>query len=346
MTRRRDIGIAVGIAGAAAVLLTVAIGLMVTLDMHRGEMADPRPRTPATVGTRPQTSAIAEPFVPADRVPVLCYHYVRGPGGPIQFVRVFGYVVLSLPLLDDSEIWKVSRHGFERQMQYLVAHGYHTVTLDDLHDWQMGRLELPAKSIVLTFDDGEESAYKYVYPVLEKYGLRATLFVVTSRVGTTWNGLRCLDWPRLREMQRSGVFDIESHTHDLHYKVGAKNDLKPVYLAAAEDPTARAVSTRWDAVLFDDLAKSRVTIERQIGRTPHFLAWPYGFGNPAVDQIAVEAGFTRTCALRARPNRPLGTARLALSDTEHFEIPRYTVTARTSLRTFREMLEGAYAPTR
>lgn len=336
MTQRRDIGIAIGIAAAAAVLLTVAIGLMVTIDTHRGE----------TVDIRPRASATTEPFVPADRVPVLCYHYVRGPVGPIQFVRVFGYVVLSLPLLDDSEIWKVSRRGFERQIQYLVAHGYHTVTLDDLHDWQMGRLELPAKSIVLTFDDGEESAYKYVYPLLEKYGLRATLFVVTSRVGTTWNGIQCIDWPRLREMQRSGVFNVESHTHDLHYKVGARNDLKPVYLAAADDPTSRAVGAHWDSILFDDLAKSRVMIERQIGRTPHFLAWPYGFGNPAVDEIAVEAGFTRTCALRARPNRPIGAGRLALSDTEHFEIPRYTVTARTSLRTFREMLAGTYAPVR
>src|SRR5882672_873269 len=113
MTRRREVGVAVGIAVAAA---------------------------------------------------VLCYHYVRGPVGPVQFLRVFGYVVLSLPLLDDSEIWKVSRRGFERQMQYLVARGYHTVTLDDLHEWQMGRHELPAKSIVLTFDDGEESQYLYAYP--------------------------------------------------------------------------------------------------------------------------------------------------------------------------------------
>jgi hypothetical protein len=117
-----------------------------------------------------------------------------------------------------------------------------------------------------------------------------------------------------------------------------------VYLAASEDPTAHDVGAHWDAVLFDDLAKSRITIEREIGRTPHFLAWPYGFGNPAVDQIALEAGFTRTCALRARPNKPLGANHLGLSDTERFEIPRYTVTARTSLRTFRQMLEGNYSP--
>ena len=326
------------IAVAAAALLTVAIGVMVALDMHRSAQE-------ARL-VRAQASASTAPFVPADRVPVLCYHYIRGPGGPVQFARVFGYVVLSLPLLDDSELWKVSRRGFERQMQYLVARGYHTVSLDDLHEWQMGRKELPAKSVVLTFDDGEESQYQYAYPVLQKYGLHATVFVVTSRVGTLWDGMRCIDWPRLREMQRSGVFDIESHTHDMHYKVGPPNHLEPVYLAASEDPTAHAVGTRWDTMLFDDLAQSRMTIEREIGRTPHYLAWPYGFGNPAVDQVAIEAGFTRTCALRARPNRPAGSGRLALSDSEHFEIPRYTVTARTSLRTFRQMLEGTYAPIR
>jgi peptidoglycan/xylan/chitin deacetylase (PgdA/CDA1 family) len=321
--------VSVGIAAAA--VLAIAIGLVVNL------------RSGVTPSLPPVAVA---PYLPADRVPVLCYHYVRGPGGPLQFLRVFGYVVLSLPLLDDSELWKVSRRGFERQMQYLVARGYHTVTLDDLHEWQMGRMELPAKSVVITFDDGEESQYKYAYPVLKKYGLHAAVFVVTSRAGTVWDGMQCIDWPHLREMQRSGVFDIESHTHDMHYKVGPTNRLEPVYLAASEDPSAHAVGTRWDTLLFDDLAKSRITIEREIGRTPHFLAWPYGFGNAAVDQVAMEAGFTRTCALRARPNLPLGTSRLGLSDTEHFEIPRYTVTARTSLRTFREMLEGTYAPTR
>jgi hypothetical protein len=229
MTRRRELWLGIAVAVAAATLLTLAIGVMVTLDMRGGRKA------PVATASLADSNA---PFVPAERVPVLCYHYVRGPAGPIQFARVFGYVVLSLPLLDDSELWKVSRRGFERQMQYLVTRGYHTVTLDDVHEWQMGRRELPAKSVVITFDDGEESQYHYAYPVLRKYGLHAALFVVTSRVGTTWNGMRCINWSHLREMQRSGVFDIESHTHDMHYKVGANSDLKPVYLAASEDPTA------------------------------------------------------------------------------------------------------------
>jgi peptidoglycan/xylan/chitin deacetylase (PgdA/CDA1 family) len=336
---RRELVMAIGIAVVAAVLLTIAVGTVLTRGVHVGENA--RAKQDAS------SPAADDAFVAADRVPVLCYHYVRRPASPFQFARVFGYVVLSLPLLDDSELWKVSRRGFERQMEYLASRGYRTISLDELHEWQMGRRVLPAKSVVITFDDGEESVYDYVYPVLEKHGFKATMFVITSRVGTRWNGIQCLDWHRLRELERSGVFDIESHTHDLHYKVGERDDAAPVFVAASQDGSARHVNDRWAGELFDDLAKSRDQIERHIGRTPRFLAWPYGFGNPSVDQVAVDAGFTRTCALRARPNRRLDAGQtLVLSDTERFEIPRYTVTARTSLRVFREMIDGTYLPAR
>jgi peptidoglycan/xylan/chitin deacetylase (PgdA/CDA1 family) len=335
MIRRKDMWVAIAIAAFVVILLTFSIGTMVTLGVHAGSKA---------LGGRHEPIApVMESLPPADRVPVLCYHYIRGPGGPVQLLRVFGYVVLSLPLLDDSEIWKVSRGGFERQMEYLVKRGYTTVSLDELHEWQMGRRQLPAKSIVITFDDADESVYEYAYPVLEKYGLRATMFVVTARAGTNWNGVHCLDWNRLREMQRSGVFEIESHTHDSHYKVGKRGEAMPVFVAASH---AAAVTggAGWGQPLFDDLNESRATIERQIGRRPRYVAWPYGFGNPSVDQVAIDAGFLRTCALRARPARPLSSSQLLLADTEHFEIPRYTVTARTSLRTFREMLQGTYLP--
>ena len=330
----RDAWVGVVVAIVAAALLTVAIGAMVTADVSPG-------RHTTDDGSVATAGGV---YRSADRVPILCYHYVRPPGGPLQLVRVFGYVVLSLPLMDDSELWKVTRRGFEQQMKYLVTRGYHTVTLDEVHEWEMGRRNLPAKSVVLTFDDGEESAYDYVYPVLEKYGLKATMFVVTSRVGTRWNGMQCVDWKQLREMQRSGLVDIESHTHDLHYKVGAGSQPCPVYLAQADDPTQRAGEYR---TIFEDLSRSRVTIEKQIGRTPHFLAWPYGFGNAAVDQLAIDAGFTRTLSLRARPNRPVGIGgRILAADTERFEMPRYTVTARTSLRDFHAMLDGTFDPAR
>jgi peptidoglycan/xylan/chitin deacetylase (PgdA/CDA1 family) len=336
---RRDIFIAFGVAVLAALLMILATGSLVSLGLDAGTHVRGRSDR-GSVAPIPAVS----PRSPA-HVPVLCYHYVRGPVGPVHFARVFGYVVLSLPLLDDSELWRVSERSFERQMEYLVAHGYHAVTLEDLHEWQLGRRTLPPKPVVITFDDGDESVYDFAFPVLRRLGLRATIFVVTGRVGMRWNDVRCLDWARLRELQRSGVFDIQSHTHDLHYKVAVGRDVLPVCVAVSERSGEIDDGGRWEDALFDDLSRSRAAIQRQIGRTPEFLAWPYGFGNPAVDQIAMEAGFLRTCALRARTNAPIDFGdKLLLSDTDRYEIPRYTITARTSLRAFRRMLEGTFQP--
>ena len=330
---RREISNALAAATVAGLLLVLAMGSMTVL----GERAV----------AHPPHDDPAPAAAPATRVPVICYHYVHDPGGPLHFARVFGYVVLSLPLLDDTQLWRVSARNFEHQMEYLKSRGYHTVTLDDLHEWQLGWRNLPPKPVVLTFDDGEVSAYDEAFPVLQRLGLHGTLFVVTSRVGTHWDGIQCLDWERLRSLQRSGVFDIESHTDDMHYKVTVDGVTMPVFVAASQDGYALAEGANWRDQVLADLARSRDAIARHVGHVPHYLAWPYGFGNPDVDSLAAEAGFTRTFALRARAVRQLAAdARLRVDDTDRFEIPRYTVTARTSLRDFRAMLDGTYQASR
>jgi peptidoglycan/xylan/chitin deacetylase (PgdA/CDA1 family) len=336
MKLRRDILVIAGVVVAAVTIVVLVAGSMVSLTRD----------TEGGTGDDPVRVALADlPDAPPTQVPVLCYHYVRGPGNPLHLARVFGYVVLSLPLLDDSEYWRVGDRNFERQMEYLVSRGYETVTLEDLHEWQLGRRMLPPRPVVITFDDADESVYEYAFPVLRRYGLRASVFVVTGRVGQHWNGVRCLDWARLREMQQSGVFDIQSHSHDLHYKVETGAGMMPVLLAASEHDAAIDGDQRWEDVAFADLSRSRAEIQRHIGRTPEFLAWPYGFGNPALDQLAMEAGYLRTCSLRALPNTALAAGgKLLVTDTERYEIPRYTVTARTSLRAFRAMLEGTFRP--
>jgi peptidoglycan/xylan/chitin deacetylase (PgdA/CDA1 family) len=152
-----------------------------------------------------------------------------------------------------------------------------------------------------------------------------------------------LDWARLREMHESGVFDIQSHTHDLHYKVDGGNNATPVFLAAAEKGREIEGVSGWEELVRRDLTLSRDAIRAHIGRTPAYLAWPYGFGSPRVDRVAHEVGFTRTCSLRMGANEPLAATPVT-SDTDAFEIARYTITARTSLRIFREMIAGTYVP--
>jgi peptidoglycan/xylan/chitin deacetylase (PgdA/CDA1 family) len=325
----RQLLIGLLVAAVAVVAFTAGMGLVVS--SHFDSSGRVRTEaTPAVVGSAPAG------------VPVLCYHYLRDKSDPLRLLRVFGYVVLSLPLLNDTELWTTGASEFEHQMQLLKDMGYHAVTLDELHEWQTGRRELPGKPIVITFDDGDQSVYDLALPILARHGFRATLFVITARVGTKWNGIDCLDWARLRELEESGVFRIESHTDDLHYKVEAGDRTEPVFIAASEHGTDLDGSRDWERKVREDLARSRAAIERNTGRSPRFLAWPYGAANANLNRIAAEEGFVRTCSLRAKRNQRVFAT--ASNTAPPAEISRYTITARTSLRAFKSILDGTFEP--
>ena len=128
---------------------------------------------------------------------------------------------------------------FEACMKYLCSHGFSTITLKDLYEHLRYKKPLPKKPIVLTFDDGYLDNWVYVYPILKKYGLKATIFVVPEFVDPTdacrpnlddvnagsvrrndlkWWGY--LSWTEMIAMEASGVIDIQSHTltHTWYFK--------------------------------------------------------------------------------------------------------------------------------
>ena len=91
-------------------------------------------------------------------VPVLMYHHV---------------------LSQDSFIAS-SIKNFDEQMKYLYENGWKTLSIDEFYQYKLGKLKLPKKSVFITFDDGWRDNFIYAYPILKKYNLRATLFVVTQ----------------------------------------------------------------------------------------------------------------------------------------------------------------------
>lgn len=72
--------------------------------------------------------------------------------------------------------------AFSNQMTYLKQAGYDTISLYQLEAYLKNQINLPGKAIVLTFDDGLKSVYRYAYPVLKDYGFRATAFIISSRI--------------------------------------------------------------------------------------------------------------------------------------------------------------------
>jgi peptidoglycan/xylan/chitin deacetylase (PgdA/CDA1 family) len=272
-------------------------------------------------------------------VPVLCHHYLRAKTTPRVFARILGALFLNLPLLGDMDVWTQTTEMFDAQMGYLKREGYTTVDFADVVAWRRGLRELPPRPIVVTFDDGDRSVLEHAYPVLKKYGFKATLFVVTSKVGQKWERVDCLGWDELRALHESGVFSIQSHSHDLHRKVRTSEGALPVFVGARLGVFDMPGGASWSEAVSRDLRTSKDLIERHVGGEVTCLSWPYGFGDAELDSVAASAGYSVLCTLAEGTNRD--SAQKTPADRllrDKWGVRRYTVTARTSLRSFEKML--------
>lgn len=126
-------------------------------------------------------------------------------------------------ILEDSEN-KNFRHtstttsvdAFREQMNYLKEMGYQTLSLEDVEGYLNKNTNLPGRAVVLTFDDGLKSVYRYALPILRDNQQQATLFVISSRIKTQpqkWDpdSLQFMSKQEIKESQ--DVFNIQSHTH-------------------------------------------------------------------------------------------------------------------------------------
>ncbi|BCU91912.1 polysaccharide deacetylase [Yersinia pseudotuberculosis] len=168
--------------------------------------------------------------------------------------------------------------AFSNQMAYLKQAGYDTISLYQLEGYLNNKINLPAKVVVLTFDDGLKSVSRYAYPILKENGFRATAFIISSRIKRhpqKWNpdSLQFMSIAELKGIQ--DVFDIQSHTHFLHR---TDNRHHPILL-----------SRSYHNIIFD-FERSRRALAQF---NPHviFLSYPFGGFNQTAVNAAKNAGF-------------------------------------------------------
>ncbi|MBD1227151.1 polysaccharide deacetylase family protein [Xenorhabdus griffiniae] len=169
--------------------------------------------------------------------------------------------------------------AFREQMAYLKRAGYITISLYELEGYLNGSINLPAKVVGLTFDDGLKSVYRYAYPILKENGQKATLFIISSRIKRhpqKWepDTLQFLSLPELYAMQ--DVFDFQSHTHFLH-RFSKKNQ-QPILL-----------SRSYHNILYDFKRSKRVL--SQLNPHVFYLSYPFGRYNLKAMKAAKQAGF-------------------------------------------------------
>lgn len=232
----------------------------------------------------------------------------------------------------DPDGFAVSTQNFAAHLDWLSGHGYHPVSLTQVIDASKGGARLPSKPVLITFDDGLRSVYTKAFPLLRAYGYPALAAVVTDWVDLPAGrsvdyGQRpftpddFLTWDQLREMQASGLLEVASHSADLHHGVTSnpQGNSTPAAITRIYDPVGGYESEdAYRTRIRSDLARSAATIERELGRAPRAIVWPYAAYNEVTNEIADALGMTVSFDLEGRstpvtPNLH-GLARLLLTD--------------------------------
>ncbi|HXH04093.1 MAG TPA: poly-beta-1,6-N-acetyl-D-glucosamine N-deacetylase PgaB [Candidatus Competibacteraceae bacterium] len=233
-------------------------------------------------------------------------------GGAASTLHVLTYHDVVDDLREFPDSLAIETQQLINHFDWLHDHGYTVVSLDQVVAAAEGRGTLPEKAVLLTFDDGYKSVYSKVFPLLELYRYPALVAVVGAWADTPpdqpidFGGQlmprsRFAEWRELREMAASGLVEIISHSYDLHHGIpgNPQGNSQPAAVTRRYDSAGQRYEgdAEYRRRVLADLIRSAQVIERQIGRAPRAIAWPYGAYTEETAELARQAGLPITMTL-------------------------------------------------
>ena len=224
----------------------------------------------------------------------------------------------------------IAKAEFEDHLQMLTQNGYTAVLPADLLDFANKGRPLPDKPILLTFDDGYASVFTEALPLLKEYGLRAASFVIGVSVGkSTYKDTGMTMTPHFsfdqaRQMEASGIFDVQSHTHDLHQVPAYDGENCRVGMVRLPSDTEDSFAKH----VLEDLKLSREALEANLPSPVFALAYPYGRYDEVTESLCRQSGFCMTlttepglnCLTAGDPNCLYGLRRFPADDLTAAEL--------------------------
>lgn len=185
-----------------------------------------------------------------------------------------------------SDNMTVTATVFESHLRTLQRDGYTVIPLRTLVAFFRGEgPPPPPRAVVITADDGHRSVYSSMFPLITRYRVPVTLFIYPSAIS---NASYAMTWAQLDELQRSGLFDIQSHTYWHPNFAREKRRL-------GKDDYERLVDSQ--------LTRAKRVLERNLGIHVEFLAWPFGIHDDNLALKAREAGYVAAFTLERRHAR-------------------------------------------
>lgn len=216
---------------------------------------------------------------------------------PILVYHRFGSVV--------TDSMTVRTSVFASHLEYLHANGYTVIPLRRLTDYIAGNAPPPpARSVVITADDGHKSVFTEMFPLISRYHIPITLFIYPSAIS---NAEYAMTWQQLNKMQDSGLVDIQSHTY---WHPNFNKEKK------------RLSTDAYQTFVHMQLGKSAEVLEQKLGRHVDMLAWPFGIYDDELVHNATERGYIAGFTLERRPayrsDNPMMLPRYLMTDQVQF----------------------------
>lgn len=200
---------------------------------------------------------------------------------------------------------------FEEQLKLMKASGFQWITMNQYVDFVRHAKPVPPNAVLMTFDDGYESFYDDVYPLLLKYHVPATSFLIVNTIDNPKHvGIPKLSWEQVQTMHQSGV-DFYSHSFDSH--VYAPLDAKgnrskailrgPVYVKALG---RKETNEEYVARVRRDLEQANAILNEKIGNTMNVIAFPYGAFSPSLLRVCKDLNMPVSFTVLPGINRPGG----------------------------------------
>jgi peptidoglycan/xylan/chitin deacetylase (PgdA/CDA1 family) len=213
------------------------------------------------------------------QVPILLYHRF----GPVA-----------------ADVMTVTTPVFMSHLEYLRANGYSVIPLRQLMDYYLGKgPPPPPRSVVITADDGHKSVYTDMLPLVKKYRIPVTIFIYPSAIS---NASYAMTWDQVRELKKTGFFDIQSHTY-----------WHPNFKKERE----RLSSSAYEKFVNMQMRKSKAKLEKEFDTKIDMIAWPFGIHDDFLIAKATEAGYVGTFTIEGHS---------ANASDQAMKLPRYLLT--------------------
>jgi len=205
-------------------------------------------------------------------------------------------------------------HQFRAQMKHLADAGWCVITLSELVACIQRGEAPPERSVVITFDDGTACTREIAMPILDEFGFKATVYVVSELIDGVNDWMikegqperKMITVSQLRELDEAGM-EIGSHTAH--------------HVWMAKIPEAQAA---------EEASNSKVRLEDLLGKPVNHFAYPYGNNNSVVREIVEKAGYISAVSTRAGKNNP---------ETGLFSLRRIEIMGNDALWQFRLKLK-------